>query len=303
MEEPAARLPARWAVSAPPPGDLTAVEVHRVDEATFVLRQSKRTSPEAPIMYLLLGADRALLLDTGDSADPAVFPLRATVDGLVDTWLASHPRDGYGLVVAHSHAHHDHVAADGHFADRPSTRVVGHTAAEVAELFGLGPAGDDVTGDTAGDTAADGARFELGDRELRVLATPGHHPSSVTVYDPATGFLLTGDTVYPGRLYVDDLPAFRASIERLVAFAAEHPVSAVLGAHIEMSSTPGVDYPVGAPMQPDEAPLALPAAILDEVLAAALELERSGERRIVRDRFVVVDESPAALSPRPTTPG
>jgi len=42
--------------------------------------------------------------------------------------------------------------------------------------------------------------FDLGGRVLEVLGSPGHHPAAITVYDPWTGVLLTGDTVYPGRL-------------------------------------------------------------------------------------------------------
>ncbi len=54
-----------------------------------------------------------------------MFPLRQTVDGLIDGWLAENPREGYELVVAHTHAHGDHVAGDGQFAGRPLTTVVG----------------------------------------------------------------------------------------------------------------------------------------------------------------------------------
>src|SRR5258707_885606 len=81
----------------PPP-----IQVHRYDEHTVILRQSKSVHYEAPFIYLLFGNDRALLLDTGATADPAKFPLRATVDQLVEEWLARHPRDGYQLVVVHT---------------------------------------------------------------------------------------------------------------------------------------------------------------------------------------------------------
>ena len=62
--------------------------------------------------------------------------------------------------------------------------------------------------------------FDLGGRVLEVTGIPGHHEAAIAVYDPWTGFLLTGDTVYPGRLYVRDMPAFMDSLDRLVAFAA-----------------------------------------------------------------------------------
>jgi glyoxylase-like metal-dependent hydrolase (beta-lactamase superfamily II) len=124
-----------FAAGAPVPGNLEVrwiygaageppIEVHRYDPHTVVIRQSKQTSYEAPFLYLLFGNERALLLDTGATQDPAVFPLRGTVDGLIAGWLAENSRDHYELLVAHTHGHGDHVAGDGQFADRPATTVV-----------------------------------------------------------------------------------------------------------------------------------------------------------------------------------
>jgi hydroxyacylglutathione hydrolase len=44
-------------------------------------------------------------------------------------------------------------------------------------------------------------------------------------------------------------------MDRLVAFGTARPVTHVMGCHIEMSRTPGRDYPIGARYQPDEPPL------------------------------------------------
>jgi hydroxyacylglutathione hydrolase len=76
-----------------------SIQVHAYDRHTFVLRQSKAVHYEAPFLYLFCGNDRALLLDTGATADPDRFPLRQTVDGILGAWLADHPRQQYGLVV------------------------------------------------------------------------------------------------------------------------------------------------------------------------------------------------------------
>jgi len=69
--------------------------VYRHDEHTFVLRQSKMVSCEAPFLYLLLGNTRALLLDTGDALEPSRCPVRETVDRLIAAWLAARPRMSY----------------------------------------------------------------------------------------------------------------------------------------------------------------------------------------------------------------
>jgi glyoxylase-like metal-dependent hydrolase (beta-lactamase superfamily II) len=236
------------------------IQVHRHDPHTVILRQSKAVHFEAPFLYLLFGNDRALLLDTGATADPDSFPLRRTVDGLVEEWLEQHPRDGYELVVAHSHAHRDHIAGDPQFADRPSTVVVAPDVTAVKAMFGFADAG----------WPTQVLPFDLGGRVLEVTGIPGHHDTSIAIYDPWTRFLFTGDTVLPGRLYVHDFPTFVDSLERLVAFCGSRPVARVLGCHVEMKSRPGKDYPIGADHQPDESPLPMSVARLTAVRDAAV---------------------------------
>lgn len=116
-------------------GTEPAIQFHKAAENTVILRQSMAESYEAPFLYLLFGEDRALLLDTGATTDASKFPLRETIDALIEAWLVRHPKEGYELIVAHSHAHGDHVAADTQFADRALTQVVGHSVEEVFEFF------------------------------------------------------------------------------------------------------------------------------------------------------------------------
>lgn len=238
------------------------------------MRQSMSVDHEAPFLYLLFGADRALLLDTGATADPAAFPLRETVDRLLAEWLVLHPRERYELVVAHSHSHRDHVAGDGQLADRPGTTVIGHEPDQVQEYFGFTAWPEETV------------RFDLGGRTLELTGIPGHHATALAIYDPWTGFLLTGDSVYPGRLYGFDMPVYAESMARLVAFAEAREITHVMGCHVEMSRHPGRDFPVGARYQPDEAPLPMPpeqlAAVRDAVTAA---VDRPGVH--VHDRFIV----------------
>jgi glyoxylase-like metal-dependent hydrolase (beta-lactamase superfamily II) len=203
----------RWIHGTPRRGQLEdpLIQVHWHDDGTVLLRQSKSTSFEAPFLFLLLGRERALLLDTGATKDPERFPLRRTVDTLIGEWLAAHPdvdASAYELVVAHTHGHGDHVAGDEQLADRPRTIVVSRELDAVQQFFGFT------------DWPAQVVTFDLGGRALEITWFPGHHRASVAVHDPATGFLLTGDTVYPGRLYVEDPPAFLESLDRLVELAA-----------------------------------------------------------------------------------
>ena len=257
-----------------------AIQVHHYDEHTVILRQSKAVHYEAPFLFLLFGNDRALLLDSGATGDPGPFPLRATVDGLIATWLARHPRAGYELVVAHTHGHGDHVAGDVQFADRPGTRVVPRALDGVREFFGFDAAAwPDQT-----------VAFDLGGRTVEAFGSPGHHEAAVTFYDAWTGILFTGDTVLPGRLYVADFATFRATVDRMAAFAETHPVSHLLGCHVEMSNRFGHDYPIGATWQPDErAPQMTPdrlLAIRDAV--ASPVVARRGVHRF--EDFIVYNE-------------
>lgn len=277
-QRPLGDLDVTWIHGSPSSRTTDApLQVHAYDPHTFILRQSMSVHREAPFMYLLLGNERALLVDTGATPDPARFPLRATVDALIDTWLVANPGnpgEAYRLIVAHSHAHGDHLAADLQFADRPETTIVGSDVASVRTFFGF----DRWPGETV--------TFDLGGRMLDITGCPGHHATSIAIYDPWSGFLLTGDTVYPGRLYVNDMPAFTDSLDRLVEFARARSVTHVMGGHVEMTKHPGHDYPMWADYQPDEVPLAMSPSTLPTVAAAALAVaSRPGPH--VFDDFVI----------------
>ena len=51
------------------------VQVHRYNEHTYILRQNPATHWEAPFMYLLMGNERAVLLDAGATEEAEYFPL------------------------------------------------------------------------------------------------------------------------------------------------------------------------------------------------------------------------------------
>jgi glyoxylase-like metal-dependent hydrolase (beta-lactamase superfamily II) len=261
------------------------MQVQRFDADTFVIRQSVKTNFEAPFLYLLFGKDRALLLDTGAGG----LAVRPTIDSVIADWLKAHHRASIPLIVAHSHSHGDHRLGDAEFKDRPDTTVVGWTAPEVAAFFKIA------------DWPRDVARFDLGGRVLDVIPTPGHHPSHIMVFDERTRLLLSGDSLYPGRLYVpvDQFEAYRDSVDRVVAFTKARHVSHILGAHIEMSREPGRDYPDRAPSHPSEHALELPYADLLDLQAAVHKLDGKPVKD-VHDDFIV---TPLPRRPAPKPPG
>ena len=252
-------LDVRWIHGSPRGAEDTdpPIQVHRYDPHTYVLRQSKALTAEAPFLYLLFGNERAVLFDTGASKKTAGNPLRETVDGIVESWLAEHSRDDYELIVAHTHGHLDHVEGDAQFADRPATTVVDREPQAVQAFYGFTAWPEQIV------------ELDLGGRALELTGTPGHQRAAVTVYDPWNGFLLTGDNALPGRIYAFDFPAYLDSMERTVELARSREVTHVMGCHIEMTNRPGQDYPLGCSYQPDEPPLQMTVEQLIDLRDAA----------------------------------
>jgi len=245
----AGTLPEHWPTGGPQCAEMQEFYIHQYEPNLFILRQSGCTDYEKPFLYLIFGADKAMLWDTG-SRNARV---REAVDRLMDRWLKANSRTGIPLIVMHSHKHGDHIAGDSQFAGRPDTTLVKPDLASVKTFFGFVNWPEEIR------------TFDLGGRVMDIVPIPGHTDDSIALYDRRTAILLTGDTVYPGRLYVTDFPAFQKSLHRLAAFIDGKPVAHVLGNHIEQTRTPFVDYPTGTKYQPEEHELALSAAHVYEL--------------------------------------
>lgn len=250
-----------------------ATQVQALDADTFVIRQSVTTNFEAPFVYLIFGRDKALLIDTGAQDGQ----IRQAVDVVISNWLARTKRSDIPLIVAHSHSHGDHIAGDSAFRDRANTTVVGLKPTDVAGFFGIARWPDQI------------GQLDLGGRRLSILPTPGHQAAAIMVYDPKLEVLFSGDTLYPGRLYVpvNFVADNRASVDRLAAFAAKNPIRAVLGAHIEMTRTPQRDYAHEAANHPDEHPLELPASAIAELKVGMWAKHDLPDQPQVHDHFII----------------
>ena len=235
-------LPAQWnigaqdcaATSEPP------LQVYAYEPQTFILRQSLCASFEGNFIYLLVGSDKALLIDTGAIADPEKMPLAKTILELLPD------KDGkkLPLLVAHTHRHSDHRAGDPQFASLSSVQVVPFDLDGVRAFFGFTNWPNGI------------AHLDLGGRTVDVIPTPGHNETHVAFYDDKTGILFSGDFLMPGRLLIEDATAYRESALRVADFLKTRPLTHILGGHIELN-TVGRAYRFGSQHHPDERRLEL----------------------------------------------
>lgn len=230
---------------------------------THIFRQNKCSHYEAPFVYLFVGANKALLIDTGATEESGVLLLQ-----LVRS-ITSAP-----LIVVHTHRHGDHKGGDGAFKTAENTEFIRIGITGVLNFLGLDAWPDDPVG------------LDLGDRMIELISTPGHTDDHVIFYDTMSQILLTGDMIYPGNLYVDKWPAYVDSIGRILAWMENKPVSHVLGAHVEVPTTPGQPSAVGKDAKPYKAPLALELADI-EVLYDAVSVQETPQP-IAVGKFVVL---------------
>jgi glyoxylase-like metal-dependent hydrolase (beta-lactamase superfamily II) len=254
-------LPGSWITGGPNCLEVPDWQIHEYNPAFYILRESGCIHYEKPFLFLFLGRDRALLVDTGAGASEA-----ARVVGRILAKKGNPP-----LTVAHTHGHGDHVQGDKGFDVMPNVTMIAAAVPAIQRAFGI----DNWPTQTGS--------IDLGDRVIDVIPIPGHHPAHVAYYDRKTAILLTGDHLYPGRLYVSDFPQYLASTRRMVEFTEGKPVAHVLGNHIEQTSTPFVDYPTGTVYQPKEHQFEFGRAHLLELLAALERMQAKPVKLTLRD--------------------
>src|SRR5580693_1727816 len=179
-------------------------QVHEYNEDFYILRESGCINAEKPFLYLIFGENKALLEDTGvaSAADKSVIPTGPV-----------------SLVVIHSHSHGDHTAADGQFQQMPGVQFVDSKPPAIQKAAAIA------------NWPTDLGQIDLGNRIVDVIPIPGHDVASIALYDRVTGNLMTGDSLYPGRLGVAEaqIPTYAASAQRLAEFVQIHPIAHVLG--------------------------------------------------------------------------
>jgi hypothetical protein len=207
---------------------------------------------------------------------------------LLAKWAKQRNHKPLSLIVIHSHAHGDHIAGDKQFQALAGVQFIAPDPAEIQKAAGIAQWPTDL------------GKIDLGGRVIDIIPIPGHNSASIALYDRRTGILMTGDSLYPGRLSVSeaDLPAFVASAQRLADFVGVHPVSHVMGTHIEQTTTPYLDYPRGTTYQPNEHSLDLTRAHVLELNEAFRSMGGKIQKIALPDFTVVPRQAPA---PKPPT--
>jgi hydroxyacylglutathione hydrolase len=265
----AGTLPAKWINGGPDCTKSPSFQVHAYNADFFILRESGCIHTEKPFLYLLVGDKRAILFDTGAGGEKGATREPDTVETVKRTlqqWAAKAGKPVPPLVVSHLHSHGDHTYGDALFKGASGTTLVpANDVPALQAAFAIKRWPNDI------------GSIDLGGRILDVIPIPGHDDTSIAVYDRQTAVLLTGDTMYPGRIFINAAAdVFAASIQRLVTFTKDKLVTHVLGTHIEQSA-PYADYAVGTRYQPTEVSLSMSRGHLLELLEATTFRDADGK--------------------------
>ena len=212
--------------------------IDQVDESTYIISEYRHW--EETHCYLLIGSERALLIDTGLGVCNIYEQVRRLTDKPV-------------TAVA-THIHWDHIGGHKYFPE-----FYAHEA-ELDWLNGKFPLPlqavknmvtdrcelpEDVCIDgyaifqgKPGRLLDDGDTIDLGGRTIQVLHTPGHSPGHLCFWEDEKGYLYSGDLVYEGTLFANypstDPQSYLTSLEKIALL----PVKQIFPGHHSLNISP-----------------------------------------------------------------
>lgn len=213
----------------------------KIDENTIAI--SEYGHFEETHSYLLIGSERSLLIDSG----LGVADIRPVIEKYTDSKK---------LMVVATHVHWDHIGGHRCFED---IFVNKNETAWLADEFPLPlsfvkkyfaggcfkngkPAWFDLDGYTIHKiknftAICDGHIFDLGDRKIICVDTPGHSPGHMCFFDSKNGYLFSGDNIYHGIIYLNypstDPAEYKRSIDKLTGYRSG--ITRILPAHHEIN--------------------------------------------------------------------
>jgi len=212
--------------------------VDRIDKDTYILSEYRHW--EQTHCYLLIGKERALLIDTG----LGIGDIGAEVSKLTDK----------PVTAVATHIHWDHIGGHNCFPDFYAHKAelpwlqgqfplplgaVRHMVTDHCDL----PEGFDVDSyeifqGSPAKLLEDGDTLDLGGRCVQVLHTPGHAPGHLCFWEAERKYLYSGDLVYRGTLFANypstDPVQYLESLEKVAALPAER----ILPGHHDLDIQP-----------------------------------------------------------------
>lgn len=206
-------------------------DVYKIKPYVYALYEPHHR--EEMISYLIIGTKRALLFDTG----MGIGNIKQVVGQLTNL----------PVVVVNSHSHPNHVGDNWRFQEIyaiPSAHHTNKAALHASDICGKLPTGFNLKTYQSKPYHIthylhDREKIDLGDRTLHVIATKGHSPDSLALYDNQDGILLTGDTFHLGAMHLNrpdaNLYDYAQSLDKLAGISK---VKTLLFSHNVPTATP-----------------------------------------------------------------
>jgi len=182
--------------------------------------------------YLLVGKTRALLIDSG-STPRDIHPALAGLTSLP-------------ITVIPTHLHSDHTNGLKNFdrialVDLPETRALMRGGkVHLRRLQYMAPASIPTPVFTVSEWIKPDSDIDLGGRTVRLLWTPGHTATSISIWDPEAKLIFTGDYIYTTTLYAfmpdSSLSAYQTTADRLLKLLPSD--TTIYGAHCCRNDAP-----------------------------------------------------------------
>lgn len=145
-------------------------------EVIKINENSWRIEDSGVRFFLLMGTERALLIDSGMRIDNA----RDIAEEMIDL----------PILLVNTHADRDHIYSNEQFEEfymHPAEERIYRRSGKAGKIIPV----------------KEGDVIDLGERELRVIALPGHTPGSIALLDVNYRVLISGDPVQEhGRIFM-----------------------------------------------------------------------------------------------------
>jgi glyoxylase-like metal-dependent hydrolase (beta-lactamase superfamily II) len=167
-------------------------------------------------LYLLLGSDSALLIDTGCG----IFPLKPIVQELIGDRR---------LIVINTHSHWDHILSNNEFSEIYIHQNEARFISNPINISNLKDSSKDIVKvyekynfsippSSVIKTIDEGDKFDLGGYIVDIIHTPGHSPGSISLFTNKNE-VFTGDLAHYGAVYLpkkNNFPEVLSSLSKLM---------------------------------------------------------------------------------------